>query len=377
MKGTVIKRGKKWAVVLDLGVDANGKRIRKWHSGFRTKREAEDKRIELLHSLNVGGYVAPAKMSVADYMTKKWIPATATRVRASTLHSYERNVRLHVLPHLGHVQLRSVDGAALDGLYATLGANLSPRTIRYIHTIIHRALKDAVKWKLLAVNPADSATPPSAAAHPSPEMQTWRAVDLNTFLEKSKEEDDRFYAAWYLLATTGMRRGEVLGLRWQDVGLDTGVISVRQTLVRYGNTVKFERPKTAKGRRSVSLDRGTLAVLKAHKTAQLEIRLQLRRFYEDNDLVFPKVSGEPYHPERFSREFDRRVQRYGLPRVRLHDLRHTWATLALQAGVHPKVVSERLGHSNISITLDTYSHVVPEMATDAAETVAGLIRGNA
>jgi integrase len=172
-----------------------------------------------------------------------------------------------------------------------------------------------------------------------------------------------------------MRRGEVLGLRWSDLDLDAGRLSIVQTVIAVKHAVALSTPKTAKGRRSVALDAGTVAALREHHRQQLEQRMLLGPGWRDHGLVFTKVDGEPVDPERFSREFDRRIGRWSLPRIRLHDLRHTWATLALKAGIHPKVVSERLGHASVNITLDVYSHVTPDMQESAAELVASLLDG--
>jgi integrase len=169
-----------------------------------------------------------------------------------------------------------------------------------------------------------------------------------------------------------MRRGEALGLRWADVDLEAGQVATRQTVIAVGHKVQMGTPKTARSRRTVAIDSGTVAVLRAHRAAQAAERLQVGSGWRDHDLVFCKVDGEPLHPERVSREFDRRVERWDLPKLTLHGLRHTWATLALKAGVHPKVVQERLGHSTIGTTLGIYSHVTEGMQQDAAESVAGL-----
>ena len=301
-------------------------------------------------------------------------------VRPATHYSYSRNLRLHVLPRLGSVQLRRIDAGMLNTLYAALladgrkdyaGGGLSPRTVRYIHTIVHRALKDAVRWGRLPRNPADAADPPKAAAS-HPESITWTADQLRTFLEGTRAS--RHWTAYLLLATTGLRRGECLGLRWSDLDLDGARASIRQTVIAVKHTAMLGTPKTAKGRRTVTLDAGTVEALREHRKRQAAERLLMGAGWTDTDLVFCHVDGAMLHPERFTRGFSDAVRRLGLPRIRLHDLRHGWATLALQAGVHPKIVQERLGHANIGITLDTYSHVVAGLHEDAAEQVAALFR---
>lgn len=383
MRGSTVKRGKSWSVVLDLGRDpATGKRRQKWHSGYRTKREAEAALVELIGSVNKGSYVAPSKQSV-EALAADWLEAIRPTVRDSTHYSYSRNLRLHVLPALGGVQAKAVDGGALNGLYSQLlasgnktnrpgaTAGLSLRTVRYIHTIIHRMFKDAVRWGRLVRNPADAADPPKATASGRPEMVTWTPEQVEMFLDAVS--DHRLSAAFLTLATTGMRRGEALGLRWVDLDLDAARLSVRQTVIAVHHEVRFGTPKTAKGRRPISLDGETVAALREHRKRQAVERLQIGSGWSDLDLVFCGVDGTPLHPERFSRTFGDQVRKVEVPAIPLHALRHTWATIALGAGVHPKVVQERLGHSTIGITMDTYSHVTAALHGDAAQQVAGLI----
>jgi integrase len=287
---------------------------------------------------------------------------------------------------LGAKQLQAIRPADLTSLYADLLANgrldgrgqpsgegLSIRSVRYVHTITRSCLQAAVDGDLLPRNPADRAKPPKASSGSgAPKIHAWTGTELSTFLERTGHQ--RHHVAWHLLAMTGMRRGEVLGLAWSAVDLDAATVSLRRTLVDVaaGEPV-WSDPKTDRGRRLVSLDAGTVAKLRAHKADQAAERLLVGNGYRSHDLVFAMPDGRPIHPERFSREFTQTVERSPLPRIRLHDLRHTWATLALQAGVHPKVVQERLGHSNIAITLDIYSHVIPAMQTDAADRVAALV----
>ena len=247
---------------------------------------------------------------------------------------------------------------------------LAPKTVYYIHSILHRALRDAVRWGYVVRNVADAADPPKAK---TPEMRVWSPAQLRTFLDHVR--GDRLYAAWLLAATTGMRRGEILGLRWNDLDLDAGRVAVRRPRILVDYQVQVSEPKTAKGRRSLALDPVTVAALRAHRARQAEEKLAVGGRYRDSELVFTRPDGIAVHPERFSDWFRQHVRAAGLPRIRLHDVRHSYATAALAAGIPAKVVSERLGHANIAITMDTYSHVLPGLDEQAAGQVARLILG--
>ncbi len=381
MRGHVRKRGTSWAVVVDVGRPPEpGRRRQKWHSGFRTRKEAERALAEIVGRIGRDDYVAPSTKSVGAFLDE-WLASMEARVRPSTYESYSRNLRVHVRPAIGELALQGVGPAQLNALYGALLQNgradgrggLKPRTVRYVHTILHRALRDAVRWGLLVRNPADLADPPSSSAARPGEMRTWSAKELRAFLEHTAEQ--RLHVAFLLAATTGMRRGEVAGLKWADVDFEGSRLAVRRSLTTAGYQVNWSEPKTDRSRRSVALDPQTLEALRAHRARQAEEKLALGPAYADQDLVFAREDGEPLHPERLSRLFAQNLRAAGLPPIRLHDLRHTHATLALQAGVHPKVVSERLGHGDVGITLNVYSHAIPAMEEEAAARVAALVFG--
>lgn len=379
MRGHVRKRGATWAVVVDVGRDAEtGKRRQRWHSGYKRRRDAETALSELLSRLDGATYVEPSKVTVADYLTGRWLPAMATQVRPSTLASYAQHVRSYLVPRLGHVPVQRVTADQLSAMYAELlagggrdGGALSPRTVRYVHQTVRRALRDAEDAGLVPRNVAEKARPPRQTRNRET-MRTWTPQQLRAFL--ASRGDDRLYAMWALLASTGLRRGEALGLAWEHVDLEAGRLAVRRALVCVGYQVQISEPKTAKSRRSVALDPGTVDALRAHRKAQLAERMALGPAWTDTGLVFTREDGAAIHPDRASKLFDRHLAAVdGLPRIRLHDLRHTHATLCLAAGIHPKVVSERLGHATVAMTLDTYSHAVPAMQEDAAAKVAALV----
>ena len=310
------------------------------------------------------------KLTLERFLWDKWLPAITTTIRTSTYLSYESHLRNHICPHIGHMRLDKVDGSTLNGLYATLlekgrrnGSALSPSTVRRVHAALHRAFRDAVRWDLINRNPADSADPPKLRANRRVELTTWSADELARFLRHVGH--DPLYPLWMLLATTGMRRGEVLGLRWCDIALDRGEAAVRQTVVSHNYKIDISEPKTARGRRVIALDEYTVQRLRSLKKQECPS--------SEANLLFHYRTGNPINPIDISKRFIELSREAGLPRIRLHDLRHTHATLALQAGIHPKIVSERLGHSTISFTLDVYSHAIPHLQKEAAGQIASLL----
>lgn len=375
------KNGTWWFVVdLGPGPGPDGRwrdRRQAKRRGFKTRRAAQEVLDNVRVSARQHTYVAPTQQTVSDFLDE-WLVSMEPALEATTHESYARNISLHVKPTLGGLKLQQVDAGSLNRLYAALlrggrvdgKGGLSPRSVRYIATILHSAFGAAVKWDRLVRNPADAAEPPSARRAKASAMKTWTATELRDFLRA--EKDDRHHPIWLFLATTGCRRGEALGLRWVDVDLGRGTATIRQTItVVKGRLHRSNTTKTG-DTRVVRLDAGTVAGLKAWKKRQAEERLQRGGAPADEGLVFAMPDGAPIHPNSLSWRFEQSLRRHGLPRIRLHDLRHTWATLALTEGVHARVVQERLGHSSISVTLDIYSHVNPGLESDAAERVAGL-----
>ena len=381
-----------WGFVVDLPPGPEGERRQARRRGFRTRREAQEALDQLRVKSKQGTYVAPKRQTLREFLEQEWLPAVRIQLAETTMDSYSRNITHHVVPALGGLQLQALNGSNLNAFYADLlesgrlrgtqSPGLKPRTVRYVHTILHKALDDAVKWQRLPLNPADQATPPSAKSAKAPEMKVWTAAELASFLERTGA--DRYGWPFTFLATTGCRRGEALGVRWVDIDLEHGSVSIRQQVVPLAKASGIGRegrvqPGTKGGEpRVIELDKRTVSMLRAWRKVQNQERLIMGAGYEDNGLVFPRPDGRPYHPEAFSKTFARRVRQPGysdLPTIRLHDLRHTWATLALEAGVDVAVVSKRLGHSSPVITWNTYQHVRQGMQSDAAERVANSIFG--
>jgi integrase len=349
------------------------------YTGFRTKREAEAELAKVVGALASGTFINPSKLYVDEYLRKEWLPAIRATIRPTTFLSYQGHVEHHLIPEFGRIPLQQLTPAHINVFYQKLltekrrrgNRELAPGTVRRIHATLHRALKDAVRWNKIARNPADAADPPRAATCSEAEINVWSIAELQRFL--TSERESHLYPLWLTLITTGMRRGEALGLRWQDTDLEARRIAIRQTRVLHGYQPLLSTPKTRRGRRLVALDPATAACLAGLRERAKGKGAKKKDQENDEDLVFTDENGRPIHPERVSTLFARAAKRAGVPRIRLHDLRHTYATLALSAGIHPKVVSERLGHANIGITLDTYSHCLPALSEEAACRVAALV----
>jgi integrase len=332
-----------------------------------------------------GEHVDPSRQPVRAYLDE-WLDGL--RLRPGTVASYRRNLRVHVVPYIGAVPLASLTAARISAMYRELERSgradlkeprgLSPRTVRYCHTILSAALSAAVKERRLARNPAADAKPPTAREAKAPEMQCWTTGQLAAFLRWSAERSEH-HPLWAVLAATGMRRGEALALRWRDIGLDAATVSVRRSagVVRNrGEAPAIVEGDTKSGRpRVIDLDAATVAVLRAYCKARGAMALQLAR---DDALVFGDIEGRPRYPEGVSRRFGTDIARCrkagaDLPVIRLHDLRHTHATILLSAREPVHVVSQRLGHASSVVTMTVYAHVLPGSQREAANLFASLL----
>lgn len=372
MKGHIRKRGdRSWAVIIELGRDPEtGKRRQKWHTVKGTKRDAEKELARLVNALNTGRYVAPSKLTLADYL-QQWLtdyagPNTAPRTR----QGYEINIRRHIVPCLGRTELAKLKPVQIQGLYTRLLAGgLSPKTIRYVHTTLHGALKRAVQWDLLPRNPAEAVEPPKLVRH---ELTVLDPAGVQSLL--AGLDGHRLRLPVLLAVTTGLRRGELLGLTWSQVDLAAGVAHITQSLggTQAGMPI-YSTTKTPRSRRAIALPGLAVQALHHQRRQQEEYRKFLGSQYRDYGLVICLEDGRAWDLSNFEHTFRRKMDNLGFAGIRFHDLRHTHATLMLQAGVHPKIVSERLGHSQIAITMDTYSHVMPQMQREAAGQIDRLL----
>jgi integrase len=333
----------------------------------RTKQEVASKLNAALNKQEAGLPPADSSQTMAQFLTN-WLQSVEASVRPTTYRAYDLNVR-RVLPHFGTRRLKSLTPQLIESTYSQLLAGgLSRRSVEQGHAVLHRALRQAVQWGLLGRNPTDAVNVPRPEKR---EMKTLTQDQVTVLLESTKS--DRLFALWVLLVTTGVRVGEALGLKWEDVDLDAARARIQRSMQRQsGGGLVFVEPKTARSRRTISLPHIAVTALQEHRGIQLGERVRAESWI-DQDLVFCRPDGRGIESSTVPYHFHRALQRAELPRVRVHDLRHTAATLLLSGGVHPKVVQDMLGHSTVMLTLDTYSHVSPNMHAEAAAKMDTLL----
>jgi integrase len=370
MRGSVFQpikgKGKPWAYVHDKERGEDGKRRQQWKRGFSTKGAAQAALTKELKALDDGTYVEPSTVTLAAYLTDEWLPAIEATVRSTTFAMYSSIVRTHIVPRLGPRRLQGLTGGHLNRFYRELEqAGSAPASRRLVHAVLHRALHDAVRWDKLTRNPAERADPPVAS---SQRATAWTAKELNRFL--GAVEGDRLFALWRVAATTGARRGEILGTTWRSLDLEAGMFTVTQQLRPDG---AFGPPKTKRSARTIALDADTVAALERHRKAQIVERALAGDAYLDaHDLVFADELGNPIPPHRLSEAFARHRKAAGIPTGSLHTLRHTAATLALTNGIPVHVVAARLG-DRAETLLAVYAHLLPSSDEQAAERMAALL----
>ncbi|TDA67706.1 MAG: site-specific integrase [Clostridia bacterium] len=372
-EGSVTQRSDgRWQGAVTTGRDpATGKLKRVFFYGA-TREEAARKVTAALAEVQRGTFVEPTKLTVGQWLETWLVEYKKTELRPTTWDSYEITARVHIKPAVGELKLKDLRPEHLQRLYNEKAkAGLSPKTVTYIHTVIHGALGQAVKNGLVIRNVAEATTLPRKVKK---EIRPLTLEEVKQLFDAI--EQDRLFPAIYLELATGLRRGELLGLRWQDVNLKAGTITVKQGLVRVRNheaqegerktMLVFQELKTATARRTIPIPEDVLAELKRWKARQNEEKLALGQGYRDNGLVFCAEDGQPLDPRSFTRHFDQMLKCAGLPHIRFHDARHTFATMMLELGESPKVVQQMLGHSQIAVTLDIYSHVSLDLERKAA-----------
>lgn len=357
MRGSTYKRSDgTWTAMGDYRDPLSGQRKRPSRSGFKTKRDAD----EWLRTFDAGD-VDSSKETLLSYLTV-WLEGLRLEVRPSTHDWYASTARTHILPKIGNVKLSNIGPDTLKALYGSVPAG----AVKRVHKVMHRAFKDALVSGAITKSPMARVRPPKAAPLKRP-PKFWTSEQLASFLEASASH--RLYAAWRVLAMTGCRRGEVLGLEWSDISWSASTITFQRAI-----TAKGRGPlKTAASYRTVDVDGETMALLKRHRKEQLQERLRLREIWRDENLVFTTEDGGAIDPRNFLRSFYGLARKARVPKIRLHEVRDSHASQLIIAGTHPKVVQERLGHSSMAMTLGLYAHVMPSMGKEAAALAASLV----
>jgi integrase len=372
VKGHIRERSPgRWAIVIDVRDPETGKRKRKWHSFDGTKRAAQVECARLISELTGGAYIEPARTTVGQFLDR-WLDHIETQVSPRSHERYCELARKNIVPLLGAVTLSKLKPVAISTAYAKALATgrrdgkggLSPRTVHHMHRILRQALQQAVRWQILARNPADAVKPPRVERRKGVTLSPEQAAQLLGALAHS-----RIYWPTLMALATGMRRGEISALRWERIDLDRGTVEVVETIEETRVSFRFKPPKNGKTR-AITLPAFAVTELRRWKHQQAEDLLRLGIRQSGSTLVCGRADGEVHSPLALTYEFARFIrQMKDLPQVRFHDLRHSHATQLLATGIHPKIAQERLGRSSIGVTLDLYSHVVESMQDEAASRV--------
>ena len=369
MKGRIRQRSPgSWQVSFDLGRDAMGKRLTKAVTVRGTQAEAQRKLREMLIALDQGRNPVPADISLREWL-ERWMAEEILppKRRQRTQETYRNVIDLHIVPYLGNLELGKVKPADIQQLENRLSEHLSPQTVNKVHVVLSGAFKYALKMELVHRNPVALATPPPVK---QPEVSAPDISAIRMLLESARSDGAILYPAMHLAAYTGMRRGEVMGLRWDHIDFHEGTLRVESSRVQARTGIIQEPPKTNSGRRVVDLDTFTLEVLAEHQRRQEEMRERKSEMFRDQGWVFADELGDPINPKVLYDTVKRYGQQVGHPETTVKSLRHFHASLMLQGGENPVVVSKRLGHSKVSITLDIYAHVLPGRQKQAAEAFA-------
>lgn len=425
--GSVFRRGAKWAFKFyGPPHPLTGDREPITKSGFATEDDAWEGMAQARAALATETYVRPSRATVADFF-EQWFPSVRTSCEPTTAENYETLARAYVLPIIGKRPMQEITPSVISALYDHLltkgrrkqdtnwqmyqrwkaaqaakeaitprqladvggvtyaGARralrryeagripsepttgLAPKTVLSVHIMLGPAMATAALWKFISVNPMIGVKPPTVSRQP---RTTWTPQEMTKFLDAAR--GDRFYALWVLVATTGMRRSELCGLRRPALDLDAAVVRMHATRVIAGKAVRNGGGKSRRSRRPIALDEFTVAVLREHVNRLDREERGHGSGYHDDGLIFCWDDGRPIYPDTISERFNRLVERANVPFITLHGVRHSYATIALRSGVHPKIVSSRLGHATVAFTLDTYSEDIPDLDREAAASISGL-----
>jgi integrase len=361
MRGSIREKSKgSWQLQIYTGAGPDGKPRRHFETVRGRKGDAQRRLTELLVSLDKGVYTPPGWLTVAEHL-HQWLEGyIKTNCSQRTLDGYTAIIERHLIPALGHVQLKQLHPHTIQAYYGKACEKLSALTVHHQHRVLSQSLKYAVRQGYLGRNPAELVDAPSPRKKP---MRTLAPGELEVLLENASS--NQFYPVYYTAVSTGLRQAELLGLTWRSIDLDYLSISVNQVLYKRRGVCRFNEPKTSHSRRRVSMTPKLACFLREYKLEREKLYRSLGKELALDDLVFASVEGKPIDPGVLSHNFGRIVKRAGLENVRFHDLRHTFASLMLLRGAKPKVISEALGHSSVAFTMDVYSHIIEGMQSDA------------
>lgn len=377
MRGNIRQRAKEsWTITIELPKDPlTGKRKQKFYTVRGNKKDAEKFLTEKLRELDTGLLIDAKKMKFGEYLDY-WIDKTFNNLEITTKDGYIQKIEKHIKPSLSNILLENLKPLQLQNFYEEKLQNgkldgkggLSARTVVSIHRIIHSALEQAVKWQLVVRNVADAVEPPKAKRYQAKFLNDKQTEQL---IKSTKNTD--IYIPIMLAIYTGARRGEILGLNWNNVDLEKGTIKIVDNLCATTKGLIIKQPKTISGIRTIAISKTLIIILKKHKVAQIKNKMKLGAEYKDNNMVCCYEDGHMFNPKRFSAKFNEFLRKNKLPQIRFHDLRHSHASLLVKMGVQPKEISARLGHSNIGITMDLYSHLYEEADREVANMFDELI----
>ena len=360
MRGSIRSKGKNsWQLQIYTGQGPDGKPRRHFETIHGRKSDAQKRLTELLASMDKGIYTPPGRLTVAEHL-HNWLDGyVKTNCSQRTLDSYQSIIETHLIPALGHIQLKHLHPQAIQSYYGKACESLSARTVHHHHRVLSQSLKFAVRQGYLGRNPAELVDPPSPKGRA---MRTLTPGEVEALFDTAK--DSYYYPIIYTAVSTGLRQAELLGLRWRDIDLDMASISVSQVLYKRRGICQFKEPKTTHSRRRVAMTPKLALFLREYKMERELLYLELGRQLTLDDLAFANVKGKPIDPCVVTHAFTKLTRQTGLEGVRFHDLRHTFASLMLLRGAKPKVISEALGHSSVAFTMDTYSHIIEGMQED-------------
>lgn len=363
MKGYVRKRGNTWSFTIDVGKNViTGKRKQKTKGGFKTKKEAAAAMNEFIYEVNKGTWIEPQNILLKDFALE-WIQNYRHQLRETTAEQYESKILNWIIPALGHYKVQDIKPIHAQTFSRNLLDNLEPSTAHKIYAIAKLVMNHAVNMEIISVNPLNKV---SIIKETKRHVETWSFDQLKLFLNIAKKHNEFYYRIFVLAAYTGLRKGEILGLRKEDVDFERQVIYIKQSIAETKKGVQVSPLKTPSSYRQVAIDPFLLSILKEQIHKNNEMKLKLGLEYQDAGLVFCHVDGIPYRPTSLNRPFRKLIELSGVPEIRFHDLRHTHASLLLEMNVNPKIVADRLGHSTVKITLDTYTHVSLGLQSDVA-----------